>query len=140
MAKKKKTSQAHLLRTYEVEYSRIKASIQDVGFVCTGSLSERWLTCGNANCRCHRDPSLRHGPYFQLSWKQDGKTVSRFILPQIAELYRQWIDNRRSLESAIAQMHAVSEKAQDCILPPDDTTPHSQKRRPSRPRRANKSP
>ena len=137
MAKKRKTSQADLLRTYQAEYSRIKASIQDMGFVCTGSLSERWLTCGNANCRCHRDPSLRHGPYFQLSWKQDGKTVSRFIPPQIAELYRQWIDNRRSLDCAIAQMHAVSEKAQDCILPTDDTSP---KRRPLRHSRANKTP
>jgi hypothetical protein len=140
MVKKKKTSPEDLLRTYEADYTRIKAAIQQVGFICTGSLAERWLTCGNANCRCHHDPSLRHGPYHQLSWKQDGKTVSRFISPQIAEFYRQWIDNRRSLDAAIAQMHAISEKAQECILPPDKKKSPSKKSRPSMPRRAKKSP
>jgi hypothetical protein len=118
LAKTPKGNPKEQLRQCQADYDRIKRAILDIGFICTGSLAERWLTCGNPSCRCHQDPSKRHGPYYQLSWKSAGKTVSRFIPPDIADIYRRWIQNRRSLEHITAQMHAVSETAQKSILPP----------------------
>jgi hypothetical protein len=50
------------------EYEAIKARIHDIGFICTGSVIERWMVCGKSNCRCMSDPDERHGPYYQLSW------------------------------------------------------------------------
>jgi hypothetical protein len=116
--KNSKESTSDVLRDCQKDYDRIKPAILDLGFICTGSLTERWLTCGNPNCRCHKDRSKGHGPYFQLSWKEKGKTLSRFIPPEVAEIYREWIQNRRSLDQIISQMHAISETAQKCILPP----------------------
>jgi hypothetical protein len=135
VAKKRRKSPQDRLRAYQDEYDRLKPAILDIGFICTGSLNERWLTCGNPNCRCHKDPSQRHGPYYQLSWKEKGKTISRFLSPQIALLYREWIDNRRRLDQIIAKMHTISENAQKCILPPEarkttpSRTPKSHRRR-----------
>jgi hypothetical protein len=104
------------LRERQQEYGRIKARIQDVGFICEGSLVQRWMPCGKSNCRCSTNPKQRHGPYWQLSWKEAGRTVSRRLSPEHARLYRQWIANRRALESLLRQMRAVSRKAGQHLL------------------------
>ena len=104
------------LRQYTAEYDALKARLQDIGFICTGSLVTRWTTCGKSNCVCHRDPKQRHGPYHQLTWKEDGVTVTRRLSPEHAQLYQEWIDNRRRLESLLAQMQQVSAKASRQLL------------------------
>jgi len=81
------------------DYEAVKARLAQVGFTCEGSLIERYTTCNNHNCRC-ADPQQRHGPYWQLSWKQASKTVSRILPADDAALYQQWITNRRRLEAA----------------------------------------
>lgn len=122
------------LRTCRQKYARIKARIRDVGFICDGSLVERWITCGKPNCRCSADPTQRHGPYYQLSWKEQGKTVSRRLPPEHARLYQEWITNRRRLESLIDQMSGVSRTAARHLLDAatdsaPDTSPPPQRRR-----------
>ncbi len=103
------------LRTTQRDYERVKARLADIGFICQGSLVERWMPCGKPNCRCV-DPDQRHGPYFQLSWKQAGKTVSKRLSPEHARLYQEWIANRRQLEAIVAQMHDVSRSARQHLL------------------------
>ena len=75
------------------------------------------MGCGKPNCVCasgrRRD---LHGPYFQLSWKEKGKTVSRRLPPEHAVLYRQWVANRQRLQSIIHQMQQVSGKARRHLL------------------------
>ena len=104
------------LRNYQKEYERIKRNIREIGLICKGSISKRRLPCGNPNCRCHKDPKKWHGPYYQLSWKEKGKTVSQFISSESIDLYHTWMNNRRILIDLIDQMQDVSRKAADCIL------------------------
>ena len=93
------------LERLRADYEAAKAKVAEVGFTCEGSLVCRYTTCNNPNCRC-RDPEQRHGPYWQLSWKQGGKTVSKLLSAEDAALYQQWIANRRRLEAALEQMLA----------------------------------
>lgn len=104
------------LRQCRSEYARLKARLREVGFICEGSLVERWMQCGKPNCACASDPDSLHGPYFQLSWKEKGKTVSRRLPAEHAALYRQWIANRQRLQSIIQDMHHVSRKARRHLL------------------------
>src|SRR5450755_731584 len=67
------------LERLRADYEAAKARLAEIGFTCEGSLIERYTSCKNPNCRC-QDPDQRHGPYWQISWKQNGKTVSK-ILP-----------------------------------------------------------
>lgn len=99
------------LRECRNEYARIKARIRDVGFICEGSLVERWTSCGKPNCRCTSDPPQRHGPYYQLTWKEQGKTVTRRLSAEQAQLYQEWIANRRQLEALLHQMRQISWEA-----------------------------
>ena len=104
------------LRQCRTRYAQIKARLREVGFICEGTLFERWMRCGKPNCACARDPNSQHGPYFQLSWKEKGKTVSQRLPAEHAALYREWIANRRRLQSIIQQMHGVSRKARRSLL------------------------
>lgn len=104
------------LRQCRSQYARLKARLRAVGFICEGSLVERWMQCGKPNCACARDPASQHGPYFQLSWKEKGKTVSQRLPAEHAALYRQWIANRQQLQSIIEDMHRVSGKAHRHLL------------------------
>lgn len=103
------------------DYQRVKERLAEVGFICQGSLVQRWMPCGKPNCRCV-DPDQRHGPYFQLSWKEGGKTVSRRLSPTHARLYQEWIANRRQLEALIEQMHDISHTARQHLLDAADPT------------------
>jgi hypothetical protein len=103
------------LRTHKKEYEQIKAEIQKISFICKGTINERCIPCGNPGCACHKDPKKRHGPYYQLSWKEDGKTMSHYIPPENVDLYTQWIENRHVLMNLIDKMEAVSRKVGELI-------------------------
>src|SRR5437870_8477703 len=77
MARKKTGDQRRRerLRHYRREYARLKTRLREVGFICEGTLVERWMQCGKPNCACATDRASQHGPYYQLSWKEKGKTV-----------------------------------------------------------------
>lgn len=96
-------------------YEAIKARLSEAGFICEGSLQELYTSCGNPNCRC-ADPAQRHGPYWQLTWKEHGKTVTRRLPAEDAVLYQEWIANRRQLEATIEQMRDLSRQAGEQIL------------------------
>jgi hypothetical protein len=57
-----------------------------------GSLSERPIKCGKPGCACAQDPNARHGPYPSLTRAVAGKTRSRFLNAEQADLARQQIE------------------------------------------------
>jgi len=124
------------LRACQEEYGRIKARIHDVGFICEGSLLERWMSCRKPNCRCRAGPPQLHGPYYQLTWKEQGRTVCRNLPPEHAHLYQQWITNRRELDTLLKQMRAVSQQAGRYLLDAatDATQPPTNQPQPPRSR------
>jgi hypothetical protein len=104
------------LELYEAKYRSLIGELDGLGFISSGSLISRETSCGKPGCRCQGDPPRRHGPYFQWSRLKDGKTVSRRLDENEADLYRQWIANRRYMEAVISQMEEVSTKAGEILL------------------------
>jgi hypothetical protein len=122
------------LQRLRADYEAAKASVAEVGFTCEGSLVQRYTTCNNPNCRC-ADPEQRHGPYWQLSWKLGGKTISKLLSAEDAALYQEWITNRRRLEAALEEMRDLSRQAGEQILASKGRPFHG----PERPRRRRRS-
>jgi hypothetical protein len=96
------------LRVSEQRYRELKQQLQDVGFVCVGSLQTRYLPCGNPTCRCHQDPAKRHGPYHYWTRKVKGRTVTVLLKQEQVPLYREWIQNNRRLDSLVREMRRIS--------------------------------
>jgi Family of unknown function (DUF6788) len=103
------------LAQLRADYEAAKARLAEIGFTCEGSLIERYTSCKNPNCRC-ADPEQRHGPYWQISWKENGKTVSKMLPAEDAALYQQWIANRRALETILNEMRDISRAAAQRVL------------------------
>jgi hypothetical protein len=122
------------LEALRVDYEAAKARLVDVGFTCEGSLVERYTSCHNPRCRCS-DPTQRHGPYWQLSWKEGGRTASRIISAEEAERYRKWIANRRRLEEILTEMRDISRRAGEQTTADAGRPFHG----PTRPRRGRRS-
>jgi hypothetical protein len=96
------------LRRYRQEYERLKRQLRSVGYICLGSVSQRWLTCGTSSCACHFDPKRRPGPYYQWTRKVNGRTEARMLDASLVRLYQEGIQNHQRLAAIVKKMQAVS--------------------------------
>lgn len=99
------------LAGYQRRYRELAAELADLGYIAAGSITQRSTRCGTPSCRCHADPPQLHGPYWQWTAKVNGKTVTRRLSAEEAELYQEWIANDRRMRRVIQQMRQVAEKA-----------------------------
>ncbi len=96
------------LHRYRQEYERLKRQLRGVGYICLGSVSQRWLTCGTPSCACHSDPKRRHGPYYQWTRKVNGRTEARMLDASLVRLYQEGIQNHQRLDAIVKKMQDVS--------------------------------
>jgi len=97
-------------RDQRQEARRIAAELAQIarsGEVLPGSLAERRMRCGQPGCACQRDPTRRHGPYWQWTRKVKNKTVGRFVAKEEAVECRRWIANDRRLRELVARLEAI---------------------------------
>jgi hypothetical protein len=109
------TESTRLLQRYRALQDRVR----ELGFIASGSVIERYTVCASPGCRCHADPPVRHGPYFQHTRKIAGKTATRRLTAEQADRYRTQIANRRALDQLISEMEEVSSQARE-LHPPTE--------------------
>lgn len=81
-----------------------------------GSLSERTIKCSKPNCACAQDPKARHGPYYSLTQAVEGKTHSRFLTGEQADVVRQQIDAGREFRGRVDAFWEACEQWADTQL------------------------
>lgn len=104
------------LKECQEKYKKLAKSLSQVGFIWHGNLQRRFLQCANPKCLCKKDNSARHGPYPYWTTKVAKKTVTKLLTSEEADLYEQWIQNRRRLEDTVKRMKDISKKAAKIIL------------------------
>ncbi len=97
-----------LLERYERHYEELKSELAATGYIVQGSVTKRWVKCGKPGCDCSVDTEARHGPYYQWSWKEAGRTVSCYLDKDRAKLCRTWITNSRRLDRILRRMRTLS--------------------------------
>ena len=113
MARAKDSNQ---LAEHERRYRELAGQLADIGLIYSGSITRRYTRCGTPGCKCHADPPELHGPYYQWTAKENGKTVTRRLNATEAELYQEWIDNDRQLRRILQQMREVAAKTAELKL------------------------
>jgi len=78
-----------------------------------GSLSERTIKCSKPGCACAQNPKARHGPYHSLTHAVAGKTRSRFLTAEQADLAQQQIDAGRQFRSHVDALWDACEQWAD---------------------------
>lgn len=92
-------------------FRQTRQQLQQVDYFLKGTVLKRMMKCGHPNCACQRDASQRHGPYFQWTYKLQGKTVSVTLSPQAAPLYHAATKHHRQLKVVLARMERLSRTA-----------------------------
>jgi len=75
--------------------------------VLRGSLMERYLTCGNPDCKCARGE--RHGPvwYFSVTLDQSRRSGSTVPADQVEQV-RRWIGNYRQIKERLEKISDIN--------------------------------
>jgi hypothetical protein len=64
------------LADLEARRAAVQMQIAQLGDMRSGSITGTGGRCGNPNCHCHRADDPGHGPYYRLTRKLNGKTVT----------------------------------------------------------------
>jgi hypothetical protein len=118
----------------EVQRAAIQQQISQLGDMRAGSITTTGGRCGNSRCHCHGKDDPGHGPFYRLTRKINGKTVTEtFSVPAAL----------RKAQTEIAEYHRFRELSRDLLninekicraRPVEDTLTPEEKKRPRRSR------
>ncbi len=81
-----------------------------------GSLNQRRMKCGQASCRCQRDPRARHGPYYTLTQAVEGQTRSRYVSEEQVPVIQRQIEAGREFRRHVEACWEACEQWADAEL------------------------
>ena len=113
----------------ESRRAAVQLQIAQLGDMRSGSISGTRGRCGNPNCHCHEAGDSGHGPYYRLTRKVKGKTVTEtFSSPaSLAKAQREVAECQRFRELG-EQLMDVNE--QICELRPvEEASPSAQEKK-----------
>jgi hypothetical protein len=121
---------AESLTALEMERSQVQMKMSQLGDMRAGSITTTGGRCGNPGCHCRKDGDPGHGPFYRLTRKIGGKTVTETFSTPAA---------LRKAQGEVAEFHRFRELSQNLLdvnekicrtRPVEDTlTPQEKKRR-----------
>jgi hypothetical protein len=99
----------HSLERHAQRFSELRRDLGHLEYFCKGTVLKRMMKCGKAHCVCASDPTKRHGPYFELTYKARGKTVNVKLSPEAAPLYRAASQQYRKLKILFNRLEKLSQ-------------------------------
>ena len=97
------------LERHTQRFHELKRGFDQLEYFCKGTLLKRMMKCGKVQCACASDPAKRHGPYFEITYKANGKTVNVKLSPEAAPLYRAAALQYRKLKVLLRRLEKLSQ-------------------------------
>lgn len=93
------------LHQLEQKRQRVLRKLPELAEVTRGSVVERYLRCGQPNCRCKQPGERGHGPYYYLTTTLGaGKTRTLLLSATQVQRAQRWTDNFKQLREALEQV------------------------------------
>jgi hypothetical protein len=102
-----------ILQQARQRIARIRAAINEMEYLSSGTLLRRTKVCGKPGCRCADNPDARHGPYYEWGHMKGGKLVHRMVTPEQAEILRRAIANYRNARKLMKDWEEITERLID---------------------------
>jgi len=109
MSRSPSTSRSTIPERYARRFRTLKQEFQELEYFCKGTLLKRMMKCGKAQCACRRDPTKRHGPYFEWTYKAKGKTVNVKLTRDVMPVFRAASHQYRKLRSLLNRQETLSQ-------------------------------
>ena len=97
------------LTRHAQRFQELKRGLDQLEYFCKGTVLKRMTKCGKAYCACASDPTKRHGPYFELTYKVAAKTVNVRLSPEAAPLYQAASLQFRKLKVLLVRLEKLSQ-------------------------------
>jgi hypothetical protein len=105
----RRPEQSVLTERHAQRFQELKRGLDQLEYFCKGTVLKRRMKCGKAHCGCASDPDKRHGPYFELTYKANGKTVNVKLSPEAAPLYKAASLQYRKLKTLLNRLEKLSQ-------------------------------
>ena len=102
------SSRSKTFHAYAKRFQELKADLAQIEYFSKGTLLARMVRCGKPQCACGKDPSKRHGPYYEWTYKARGKTVTVRLAPEAAPFFRAAARQYRKLKTILNRMETLS--------------------------------
>ena len=96
------------LERHTQHFLELRRGLEQIEYFCKGTVLKRMMKCGKARCACASDPTKRHGPYFELTYKVNGKTVNVKLSPEAAPLFKAAAQQYRKLKTLLNRLDKLS--------------------------------
>ena len=102
---------AQTVEELEGRRTAVLKQIEEIGDMRRGSIAERYRQCGKHPCCCEQADHPGHGPYYSLTVKAEGTTVTRHLAAgaELAKVEREIAAFRR-LQELVPELVAVNEE------------------------------
>lgn len=120
------------LTELETRRAAIQSEVGHLGDMRAGSITSTGGRCGNPNCHCHRPGASGHGPFYRLTRKVEGRTVTEtFPSPAALAKAQREVTEYHHFRELSGQLLEVNEEI--CRLRPvEETLTAQEKKRPKR--------
>lgn len=105
----RRPEQSAILERHTQRFEKLKRDLQRVECFCKGTVLKRMMKCGKAHCACASNPAKRHGPYFELTYKVNGRTVNLKLSAETAPLYQAASRQYRKLKTVLHHLEKLSQ-------------------------------
>jgi hypothetical protein len=92
-------------------FQEMKADLARIEYFSKGTVLARMVKCGKSKCPCGADPKKRHGPYFEWTYKEQGKTVNVRLTAEAAPLFEAASKQYQKLKATLARLEKLSRQA-----------------------------
>jgi hypothetical protein len=96
------------LERHAQRFLELRRGLEQIEYFCKGTVLKRMMKCGKTQCACATDASKRHGPYFELTYKANGKTVNVKLSREAAPLYKAAAQQYRNLKTLLSRLDKLS--------------------------------
>jgi hypothetical protein len=120
------------LSALEAQRAQTQVQISRLGDMRSGSITSTGGRCGNPGCHCHKPDDPGHGPFYRLTRKVNGKSVTEtFSSATALRKAQQEVEEFHRFRQLSHDLLDVNEKI--CRLRPvEDTMTVQEKKRPKR--------
>lgn len=106
-----KVPSAAVVRAQAQRFRQARKELLQLEYFLKGTVLKRMMKCGRPQCACHQDPAKRHGPYFEWTYKANGKTVNVKLTAESAPLYKAATKQHRKLKVILTRLERLSRTA-----------------------------
>ena len=97
-----------MIESIRKEKAVLLRELSGLSDILHGSWVERFSTCSNKNCLCHKDESKRHGPRSYLVVNENGRQRQKYIQNRFVDQAKEGISQHERLKEIVDRLTSIN--------------------------------